>query len=725
MVGETYLIEAEFKRVRGVVRRLANGVPTERRVHVIVSGPLHDAMFSHWPIAAARIFLMRDHAALLASTSAANPRLFTIGTVGLIVFHLSGRSIRAKLIGNIMCLTNLVVLVILILMPLGGRCAEQAAKKPFFLPKNPVAAAYVLNRLTNIELIDAPRSEFVYVALLERKGLDKKYRIEAIEGLANLRKSSALAELLSIVTDLDAKGEESAAILRELSVLLLQFKPEELKAQHPGLEKLAMDSQLPLARQIGYAALVTADVSAEPTWAIAEGTEQRVVDFLFAVSMVRDSKLRHDLYPKVQPLVMKEDQPEVRRAAITTITALPGYDMETFKQLAGFVRSGTEQPTAIASLGRIPKKSWPKDQIEPLIESLVGYLRGVPVAKRTESEFLDAVQLARELTSLLPVEKAKAINKTLGELGVRVVVIRTIYEQMLYDKQWIVAEAGKPIEIILENTDAMPHNLVIVAPGAVEEIGSAAEKLSVEPDSRGRLHVPDSPKVLHATKLLASGEREKLSFTAPEEPGDYGYVCTFPGHWRRMVGTLVVVKDVEAYLAAHTEPTTPQLTEWKVSDLAPELDKVSFGRNLGDGKQLFTTLACVQCHKLGTSGYAFGPELTDVFKRWKDDRAAVLGEVIEPSKVINERYRNYLFELRNGDSVSGLIVKEDTSSVTIHAGPADTLVQTLPKADIQSRRPQELSLMPAGLLNLMSKEQILDLLAFIESGGKTEPEHKH
>ena len=73
----------------------------------------------------------------------------------------------------------------------------------FFLPHNPVAAAYVLGRLSNRELLDAPRSEFVYVALLERKGLEKKFRLEALEGLDALRHTERVTELLKGIEDLD------------------------------------------------------------------------------------------------------------------------------------------------------------------------------------------------------------------------------------------------------------------------------------------------------------------------------------------------------------------------------------------------------------------------------------------------------------------------------------------------------------------------------------------
>src|SRR5260221_14750919 len=70
---------------------------------------------------------------------------------------------------------------------------DEPPKKTFFLPKSRTAAMYILNRLMNKELIEAPRSEFVYVVLLERKGLEKKYRVEALEGLAKIDNTDPLA----------------------------------------------------------------------------------------------------------------------------------------------------------------------------------------------------------------------------------------------------------------------------------------------------------------------------------------------------------------------------------------------------------------------------------------------------------------------------------------------------------------------------------------------------
>src|SRR5439155_6713667 len=113
---------------------------------------------------------------------------------------------------------------------------------------------------------------------------------------------------------------------------------------------------------------------------------------------------------------------------------------------------------------------------------------------------VNALQFATDLTVLLPPETGRAAAKLLRGLGTSVFLVRTIPEQMLYDKTLIVVEAGKPVQIILQNDDAMQHNMVIIKPGATEEIGLAAEKMLPQPDAFLRMYVPDSSKVLFATK---------------------------------------------------------------------------------------------------------------------------------------------------------------------------------------------------------------------------------
>ena len=59
-------------------------------------------------------------------------------------------------------------------------------------------------------------------------------------------------------------------------------------------------------------------------------------------------------------------------------------------------------------------------------------------------------------------------------------------------------------------------------------------------DCMGKHLIPDPPKMLKSTKLLAEGKSETLKITVPSKPGEYLYICTFPGHWQTMHGTMIV-----------------------------------------------------------------------------------------------------------------------------------------------------------------------------------------
>ncbi|GAB3955295.1 hypothetical protein GCM10028805_42480 [Spirosoma harenae] len=126
--------------------------------------------------------------------------------------------------------------------------------------------------------------------------------------------------------------------------------------------------------------------------------------------------------------------------------------------------------------------------------------------------------------------------------NVEVVRIKTVREEMRYDKKEFTVTAGKQVEIVLENPDAMQHNLVIGKPKSMEIIGAAADKMITAKDGAEKNYVPSIAQVLVATPLVNPDQTYRLKFTAPETPGDYPFVCTFPGHWRIMNGVMKVTK---------------------------------------------------------------------------------------------------------------------------------------------------------------------------------------
>jgi plastocyanin len=120
------------------------------------------------------------------------------------------------------------------------------------------------------------------------------------------------------------------------------------------------------------------------------------------------------------------------------------------------------------------------------------------------------------------------------------VTVSTVPERLLFTVREITAKPGQPVKLVFENPDATPHNLVIVTPGALEEIGMAANEMAKDPQALDKGFLPDSPKVLQATKMLSQDQSETLRFLAPEKSGVYPYLCTFPGHWLVMKGELIV-----------------------------------------------------------------------------------------------------------------------------------------------------------------------------------------
>jgi azurin len=100
--------------------------------------------------------------------------------------------------------------------------------------------------------------------------------------------------------------------------------------------------------------------------------------------------------------------------------------------------------------------------------------------------------------------------------------------------------AREPIQLRFVNPDVVPHNWILVEPGALERVGTLANQLIAHPDAVVRQYVPDSPQVLAYTDIVPPNGRFTISFRAPAQKGNYPYLCTFPGHWMVMNGVMIV-----------------------------------------------------------------------------------------------------------------------------------------------------------------------------------------
>jgi len=430
--------------------------------------------------------------------------------------------------------------------------------------------------------------------------------------------------------------------------------------------------------------------------------------------------------------------------AIRAFAAIPGHELEKFTDLTAMIKGGLHRASAIRALRDMSGDVWPQGQIPELVDNLVGYLSEIPAQYRTAGAAVDAAALARSLADRLPADQAEELQSRLQNLDVRVIAVGTVPHRMIYDKERIVVQAGKPVEFRISNSDNMPHNFAIALPGSLEEVGTLAEATARDADAMDRQYVPDTDKILVASRLLQPGQNQALSFEVPETPGVYPYVCTYPGHWRRMYGALYVVEsldqyqaDPDTYLAAHPLPLEDQLlryidrnTEWKFDDLVGSVTPLPGGRSFDVGKNLFKVANCVGCHRMNNEGQQLGPDLIKLDPK-KQTTEHILRSLLEPSKDIDEKYQSYSLLLDSGKLITGMVVEETATQVKLLIDPLakrDPIL--IDKSEIEVRKKSETSIMPLGMANKLTGEEILDLIAYIYAKGDKgnelfEGEHQH
>lgn len=112
-----------------------------------------------------------------------------------------------------------------------------------------------------------------------------------------------------------------------------------------------------------------------------------------------------------------------------------------------------------------------------------------------------------------------------------------------FSQETITVKPGEEVTIKLSNNTKLPaaamaHNWVLLASGAdAHKLDQAA----MNAKSNDYIPMDMDDQIIAHTGLVAGGESDTITFTAPEEPGDYEYICTFPGHFAAgMKGTLTV-----------------------------------------------------------------------------------------------------------------------------------------------------------------------------------------
>jgi len=604
-----------------------------------------------------------------------------------------------------------------------GKSTSTIAPPKIFLDKSPRVVAYQLNRLDNQRLLMVERrtddKKFipVYSAILIRVGMSPQYREEAVAALVKLTKFDVVSVLLKAIGHFTPNDRDQHRTTRQLTAMLLRQSSISLRDQTDSLRQ-ALESDNSSLRAAGAAGLI---VSGQSDSVISNPNAK--LAFLSAVELIPNDEERSILRDAVVRALVNSDLPEDKNAAITALRFIVHQQDKTFELVAPLAAKSSLRDSAIKTLLKIPSGQRSDQTSADLLASLVEHAEKTPAKDRTSDPFIDAMQLADQLMVKVSATESKEYRSRLDAVTVRVVRIKTVEEEMRYDTPYFAVEAGKSVQILLVNEDLMPHNLVITLPESLKEVAQLGLEVGPRGVEGGPPYVPDSDKVLHATDLVPAHHQSRLTFTAPTEPGEYPYVCTFPQHWYRMYGVMVVVEDLDAWQKNPTEPENPIgsnrsfVKDWKMDDLKDVLEAGVKSRSPEIGKRIFVEASCAGCHKVKGEGGVIGPELTDLFRRWKGDRVGLLREILEPSHKIDDKYAMQRVLTSDGQVISGVLIKQDDEAVTLIVSADAKEPTVIAQEEIEQMTPSSVSIMPKALMDQYTKDEIFELMAYLEHAG--------
>ena len=178
--------------------------------------------------------------------------------------------------------------------------------------------------------------------------------------------------------------------------------------------------------------------------------------------------------------------------------------------------------------------------------------------------------------------------------------------------------------------------------------------------------------------------------------------------------------DVLAALKQPPQPETPVrefVKKWTVEELLPVVAEHEGKRDLDRGKRLFSEALCFKCHRFRGEGGVSGPDLTALAGRFND--RSMLESLIEPSKVISDQYQATQFQLASGKVLTGRVVNLNGDRLMVMSNMLNPgSLTNVRRGEVDSMAPSRLSMMPEGLLNTLSEEEILDLLAYLKTGAR-------
>ena len=169
----------------------------------------------------------------------------------------------------------------------------------------------------------------------------------------------------------------------------------------------------------------------------------------------------------------------------------------------------------------------------------------------------------------------------------------------------------------------------------------------------------------------------------------------------------------DASTASEQQPR-PLVRHWTLEELIAALPGTG-ARDPAAGRRALVAGRCLECHRHGGTGTAIGPDLSAVGARF--DARALAEAIVEPARVVDPKYQVTTWLLTDGRVLTGRAAQVDAEAITIEVDPLAGRGEKILRAEIESAHPAATSPMPAGLLDTLSLDEILDLFALLAPGG--------
>jgi len=173
-----------------------------------------------------------------------------------------------------------------------------------------------------------------------------------------------------------------------------------------------------------------------------------------------------------------------------------------------------------------------------------------------------------------------------------------------------------------------------------------------------------------------------------------------------------VIDELGRYVDSDVAPPRPEIHKWSLDTLTHAVGTIRRPANLEQGAKMYSVAQCVRCHRHGELGTPFGPDLQHVTARF--GTRELLEAIIEPSKVVDEKYRTVTLETSSGVTGSGYLVGGNAETFFLAQDPLrPASFQRIARNEVTNRTHSPVSPMPEGLLNGLTADEIYDLLGYL------------